>query len=121
MQYVEITLDPGEACIAEAGSFLYMEPGIQMQTVFGDGSAQSAAGGFMGKRLSAGKRVISGESLFTTVFTNAAGARQKVAFASPYPGKIIAVDLRRHGGRLLCEKDAFLCAAKGISVGLAFQ
>lgn len=121
MQYVEITLDPGESCIAEAGSFLYMEPGIQMATVFGDGSAQSDAGGFMGKLLSAGKRVISGESLFTTVFTNSGSGRQKVAFASPYPGKIIPVDLRRHGGRLLCEKDAFLCAAKGISVGLAFQ
>ena len=120
MQYVEVTLDPGEACIAEAGAFLYMDPGIQMETVFGDGSGQEG-GGFMGKLLSAGKRVITGESLFMTVFGNAAGTRQKVAFAAPYPGKIIPLDLRQHGGRILCEKDAFLCAAKGISVGIAFN
>ena len=120
MQYVEITLDPGEACIAEAGAFMYMEPGIQLQTIFGDGSAQDQ-GGFMGKLLSAGKRVLTGESLFMTVFGNGAGTRQKVAFAAAYPGKIIPIDLRQHGGRLLCEKDAFLCAAKGISVGIAFN
>jgi uncharacterized protein (TIGR00266 family) len=120
MQYVEITLDPGEACIAEAGAFMYMDPGIQMQTIFGDGSGQEG-GGFMGKLLSAGKRMVTGESLFMTMFGNSAGNRQKVAFASPYPGKIIPIDLRRHGGRVLCEKDAFLCAAKGISVGIAFQ
>jgi uncharacterized protein (TIGR00266 family) len=124
MQYVEITLDPGEACIAEAGAFMYMDPGIQMETIFGDGSGQDAGGGLMGKLLSAGKRVLTGESLFMTVFGNpsgTAGGRQKVAFASPYPGKIVALDLRRHGGRVLCEKDSFLCAAKGISVGIAFQ
>jgi uncharacterized protein (TIGR00266 family) len=121
MQYVEITLDPGEACIAEAGAFMYMDPGIQMETIFGDGSGQDQGGGFMGKLLSAGKRVITGESLFMTVFGNSAGGRQKVAFASPYPGKIIALDLRRHNGRILCEKDSFLCAAKGIAVGIAFQ
>jgi uncharacterized protein (TIGR00266 family) len=120
MQYVEITLDPGEACVAEAGSFMYMEPGIQMQTIFGDGSGQEGSG-IMGKLLTAGKRVLTGESLFMTVFSNAAGGRQKVAFASPYPGKIVALDLKQHGGRILCEKDAFLCAAKGISVGIAFQ
>lgn len=120
MQYVEITLDPGEACIAEAGAFLYMDTGIQMETVFGDGSGQQG-GGFMDKLLSAGKRVITGESLFMTVFGNTAGMRQKVAFAAPYPGKIIPLDLRQHGGRILCEKDAFLCAAKGISVGIAFN
>ena len=123
MQYVEVTLDPGEACVAEAGAFMYMDPGIQMETVFGDGSEQAGAagGGFMGKLLSAGKRMVTGESLFMTVFGNSAGTRQKVAFAAPYPGKIIAIDLKQHGGRILCEKDAFLCAARGISVGIAFQ
>ncbi len=120
MQYVEITLDPGEACIAEAGAFLYMEPGIQMQTIFGDGSGQDQ-GGFMGKLLSAGKRVLTGESLFMTLFGNGGTGRQKVAFAAPYPGKIVPLDLRQHGGRMLCEKDAFLCAAKGISVGIALN
>lgn len=120
MQYLEITLDPGEACIAEAGAFMYMDPGIQMETIFGDGSQQDT-GGFMGKVLSAGKRMITGESLFMTVFGNSAGTRQKVAFASPYPGKIVPVDLKQHGGLVLCEKDAFLCAAKGISVGIALN
>jgi uncharacterized protein (TIGR00266 family) len=121
MQFVEITLDPGEQCIAEAGAFMYMDPGIQMQTIFGDGSAQAEGGGLMGKLLSAGKRVLTGESLFMTLFNNGAAVRQKVAFASPYPGKIIALDLKQHGGRVLCEKDSFLCAARGISVGIAFQ
>lgn len=121
MQYVEITLDPGEACVAEAGAFMFMDPGIQMETIFGDGSGQDAGGGFMGKLLTAGKRVLTGESLFMTVFSNTAGGRQKVAFASPYPGKIVPLDLKQHGGRILCEKDAFLCAAKGIAVGIAFQ
>ncbi|HVR96616.1 MAG TPA: TIGR00266 family protein [Thermoanaerobaculia bacterium] len=120
MQYVEITLDPGEACIAEAGAFMYMDPGIQMQTIFGDGSGQEGSG-FMGKLLTAGKRLVTGESLFMTLFENSAGGRQKVAFASPYPGKVVALDLRQHSGRVICEKDAFLCAAKGISVGIAFQ
>ncbi|HEX9945595.1 MAG TPA: TIGR00266 family protein [Thermoanaerobaculia bacterium] len=120
MQYVEITLDPGEACIAEAGAFLYMEPGIQMQTIFGDGSGQEQAG-LMGKLFSAGKRVLTGESLFMTLFGNSGPGRQKVAFAAPYPGKIVPLDLRQHGGRILCEKDAFLCAAKGISVGIALN
>ena len=96
-----------------------MDPGIQMETVFGDGSKGS--GGFMDKLFSAGKRLLTGESLFMTVFGNAGPGRQKVAFASPYPGKIIPVDLRQHGGSLLCQKDAFLCAAKGISVGVEFN
>lgn len=121
MQYVEVTLDPGEACIAEAGAFMYMDPGIQMETIFGDGSEQSQQGGFMGKLLSAGKRMVTGESLFMTVFGNTAGTRQKVAFASPYPGKIVPIDLKQHGGTVLCEKDAFLCAARGISVGIALN
>ena len=120
MQYVEITLDPGEACVAEAGAFFYMDPGIVMETIFGDGSGQGG-GGFMDKLLSAGKRVLTGESLFMTLFGNQAGQRQRVAFAAPYPGKIVPVDLRQHGGRVLCQKDAFLCAARGIAVGIAFQ
>jgi uncharacterized protein (TIGR00266 family) len=121
MQFVEIALDPNEACIAEAGAFFYMDPGIQMETIFGDGSAAASGGGFMGKLLSAGKRVLTGESLFMTVFSNTGGRRQKVAFASPYPGRIVALDLKQLGGTMLCQKDAFLCAAKGIAVGIAFQ
>jgi uncharacterized protein (TIGR00266 family) len=97
-----------------------MEPGIQMQTIFGDGSGQDQ-GGLMGKLFSAGKRVLTGESLFMTVFSNNGPGRQKVAFAAPYPGKIVPLDLRQHGGRILCEKDAFLCAARGISVGIALN
>ena len=120
MQFVEITLDPQEACIAEAGAFMYMDPGIEMQTIFGDGSKSS--GGVMDKLFSAGKRVLTGESLFMTLFANMRGSgRQKVAFASPYPGKIIPLDLAKLGGTMLCQKDSFLCAAKGISVGIAFQ
>lgn len=121
MQFVEITLDPGEACVAEAGSFFYMDPGVDMQTIFGDGSAQSQQSGFMGKLMSAGKRLLTGESLFMTVFGNADQQRRKVSFAAPYPGKIVPVDLREYGGTLLCQKDAFLCAAKGIAVGIAFH
>jgi uncharacterized protein (TIGR00266 family) len=120
MQLVEIALDPGEACVAEAGAFLYMESGIEMETIFGDGS-QAQQGGLMGMLMSAGKRVLTGESLFMTVFGNQSNVRRKVAFASPYPGRIIAMDLRALGGTILCQKDAFLCAAKGISVGIAFQ
>lgn len=119
MQYIEITLDPGEAAIAEAGAFMYMEPGIEMQTVFGDGKPMEQ--GFLAKLAQAGKRVLTGESLFMTVYGNKDQQRRKVAFAAPYPGKIIAMDLRALGGTLLCEKDAFLCAARGISVGIAFQ
>jgi uncharacterized protein (TIGR00266 family) len=120
MQYVEVTLDPHEACIAEAGSFMYMGPAIEMETIFGDGSGKGG-GGLMGMLMSAGKRVLTGESLFMTVFANKGGSRQKVAFASPYPGRIVPLDLRQLGGTMLCQKDAFLCAAKGISVGIAFQ
>jgi uncharacterized protein (TIGR00266 family) len=120
MQYVEIVLDPGEAAIAEAGAFFYMDPGIKMETIFGDGSQGAQNQGFMGKLIGGAKRVLTGESLFMTVFGNGARARQKVAFAAPYPGKIIPVDLRQHAGTLLCQKDAFLCAAKGISVGIAW-
>jgi uncharacterized protein (TIGR00266 family) len=121
MQFVEITLDHGEAAVAEAGSFFYMDPGIKMETIFGDGSQQAQQQGFMGKLMSGAKRVLTGESLFMTVFGNAAQQRQKVSFAAPYPGKIIPIDLRQHGGTLLCQKDAFLCAAKGIAVGIAWN
>lgn len=121
MQLVELTLDPGEAAVAEAGAFLYMDPSIQMETIFGDGSHRSKTSGLFDKVLSAGKRIITGESLFMTLFGNAGSTRQKVAFASPYPGRIIPIDLLKHGGSLICQKDSFLCAAKGVSVGIAFQ
>jgi uncharacterized protein (TIGR00266 family) len=120
MQCVEIELDPQETVIAESGSFMYMDDGIQMQTIFGDGSAQNN-GGFFNKILGAGKRLLTGESLFMTAFTHTGYGKAKVAFASPYPGKIIPLDLLRLGGKIICQKDAFLCAAKGASVGIEFQ
>jgi len=119
MQFVEVELDPGEAAIGEAGSMMFMDPGITMDSVFGDGSAQQ--GGFFGKLLGAGKRLITGESLFTTVYTNQAGAKQRVAFAAPYPGKILPMNLRQLGGMLICQKDAFLAGARGVSMGIHFQ
>ena len=119
MQFVEVELDPGEAAIGEAGSMMYMDAGISMDAVFGDGSANQ--GGFLGKLLGAGKRLITGESLFTTIFTNEANLKRKVAFAAPYPGKILSMDLRQFGGTLICQKDAFLCAARGVSLGIAVQ
>jgi len=120
MQFVEVELDPGEAAIGEAGSMMFMDPGISMDSVFGDGSAQQG-GGFFGKLLGAGKRLITGESLFTTVYTNQAAGKQRVAFAAPYPGKILPMNLRQLGGMLICQKDAFLCAARGVSLGIHFQ
>ncbi|KIC96045.1 TIGR00266 family protein [Flavihumibacter solisilvae] len=120
MQYVEVELDPEETAIAESGSFMMMDEGVQMATIFGDGSRQQT-GGFLGKLVSAGKRVLTGESLFMTTFTNVTHGKKKVSFASPYPGKIIALDLLQLGGRIICQKDAFLCAAKGVSVGIALQ
>src|SRR5262249_5421846 len=120
MQFVEITLDPGEAAVSEAGAFFYMDPGIKMETIFGDGSQQSQNAGFWDKLVQGGKRLLTGESLFMTIFGNSGQSRQKVAFAAPYPGKIVPIDLRQYGGTLLCQKDAFLCAAKGISVGIAW-
>ena len=119
MQFVEVELDPGEAAIGEAGSMMYMDAGIGMDAVFGDGSANQ--GGFLGKLLGAGKRLITGESLFTTIFTNESTRKLRLAFAAPYPGKILAMDLRRLGGTLICQKDAFLCAARGVSLGIALQ
>jgi uncharacterized protein (TIGR00266 family) len=119
MQFVEVELDPGEAAIGEAGSLMFMDAGIAMDTVFGDGAPQS--GGFFGKLMSAGKRLVTGESLFTTVYTNQGTGKLRVAFAAPYPGKILPMDLRQLGGTLICQKDAFLCAARGVSLGIAFQ
>jgi uncharacterized protein (TIGR00266 family) len=123
MQFVEVELDPGEAAIGEAGSMFWMDTGITMDTVFGDGSrgAGGSGGGLFDKLLSAGKRLVTGESLFTTVFTNEAPGKKKVAFAAPYPGKIVAMNLRELGGTLICQKDAFLCAARGVALGIAFQ
>jgi uncharacterized protein (TIGR00266 family) len=120
MQFVEVELDPAEAVVAEAGGMMYMEDGIQMQTIFGDGSAQSSGGGLMGALLGAGKRLLTGESLFMTVFQNQGRGKCKVAFGAPYPGKIIPVHLAEVGGDLLAQKDSFLCAAKGVSIGIAF-
>src|SRR5688572_8548886 len=120
MQYVEVTLDPNEMVIAEAGGMMYMTPGIKMETVFGDPSNQQKQG-FLGKLMTAGKRVLTGESLFMTTFTNGSHQRETVAFAAPYPGKILAMDLKQLGGQLICQKDSFLCAARGVSIGIAFQ
>lgn len=120
MQFVEIELDPQESVIAEAGAMMMMDSGISMQTIFGDGS-DSNQGGFMGKIFNAGKRVITGESLFMTAFTNNGFGKQHVAFASPYPGRIIPLDLNQLGGKIICQKDAFLCAAKGVSIGIDFR
>ena len=118
MQFVEIELDPMEAVVAEAGGMMFMEDGIQMETIFGDGSQQNT--GFLGSLLGAGKRLLVGESLFMTVFENRGMGKKKVAFGAPYPGKIIPVHLSQVGGELLAQKDAFLCAAKGVSLGIAF-
>lgn len=120
MQCVEIELDPQETVIAEPGAFMYMDDGIQMETIFGDGSAQQNSG-FMSKLFSAGKRLLTGESMFMTAYTHTTSGKARVAFASPYPGKIVPIDLAQMGGKLICQKDAFLCAAKGVSVGIEFQ
>lgn len=120
MQYVDIELDPGETAMAESGAFMMMDEGIQMQTIFGDGS-QKNSGGIMKKLLNAGKRLITGEGLFMTAFTNVGQGKKRVAFASPYPGKIIPLDLYELGGKVICQKDAFLCAARGVSIGIEFQ
>ncbi len=121
MQFVEVMLDPGESAVAEAGGMMFMTPGIKMETVFGDGSAKQQGSGIMGALLGAGKRLLTGESLFMTVFTNGGSGVHRVAFAAPYPGKILPMDLSKLGGTLICQKDSFLCAAKGVSIGIAFQ
>lgn len=121
MQFVEIELDTNESVVSEAGAMMYMADQIQMETIFGDGSNASQSGGFFDQMLGAGKRLITGEGLFITMFTHTGPGKGKVAFASPYPGKIIPLDLVNYGNRLICQKDAFLCAAKGVSIGVAFQ
>jgi uncharacterized protein (TIGR00266 family) len=119
MQYVEIELDPQEGVIAESGSFMMMDDGIKMETIFGDGSTKNQ--GFLGSILGAGKRILTGESLFMTAFYNNVVGKRKVSFASPYPGKIIPIDLTEFHGKFVCQKDAFLCAAKGVSIGIEFS
>ena len=119
MQFVEIELDPQEGVVAESGSFMMMNDQIQMNTIFGDGSNQEK--GILGKLFSAGKRLLTGESLFMTVFTNQGFGKKKVSFSSPYPGKIIPIDLSEVGGKFICQKDAFLCAAKGVTIGIEFS
>lgn len=119
MQFVAIELDPQEAVVAEAGAMMYMEEGVQLETIFGDGSQQNS--GFFGSLMSAGKRLLTGESLFMTVFHNEGAGKRRVAFGAPYPGKILPIQLSELGGEVICQKDSFLCAAKGVSIGIAFQ
>ena len=120
MQFVEIQLDPHESVVAEAGAMMMMSSSIQMETIFGDGTPNNSSGGFMNKLFGAGKRILTGESLFMTMFTNLGIGKQSVCFAAPYPGKIIPMDLSKLDGKIICQKDAFLCAAKGVSVGIDF-
>ena len=119
MQCVEIELDPQETVIAEPGAFMYMDGGIEMTTLFGDGSKQNNS--ILDKLFGAGKRLLTGESMFMTAYTHTSFGKARVAFASPYPGKIIPLDLSQYGGKIICQKDAFLCAAKGVSIGIEFQ
>ncbi|MDB5388755.1 MAG: hypothetical protein JWM11_4401 [Planctomycetaceae bacterium] len=120
MQFAEVTLDPGEMAIAEAGAMMYMTEQIKMEAVFGDPSAEQKQG-FFGKVMTAGKRILTGESLFMTTFTNIGKQREQVAFASPYPGKIVPLHLDELGGEIICQKDSFLCAARGVQIGVAFN
>ena len=119
MQFVEIELDPQEGVVAEAGTFMMMDDNIKMNTILGDGSNQET--GLLGKIFSTGKRILTGESLFMTVFTNDGFGKKQISFASPYPGKIVPIDLTEFGGKFICQKDAFLCAAKGVSIGIEFS
>jgi len=121
MQFVEIELDPGESAVAEAGAMMYKDTSVNLDTVFGDGSHNDNIGGFMDKLLGAGKRLITGESLFTTVFTHQGSGKAHVAFGAPFPGNIIPITLPNVNGVLICQKDSFLCAAKGVSIGVHFQ
>ena len=120
LQFVEIELDPGESAVAEAGALVWKDASVGMATVFGDGSGDSG-GGFMGKLLGAGKRLVTGESLFTTVFTQQGQGKARVAFSAPVPGAILPIKLSEMGGTLICQKDSFLAAAKGVSIGVQFQ
>jgi uncharacterized protein (TIGR00266 family) len=119
MQYVEVELDPHEATVAEAGGMMYMDDGVEMETIFGDGSAQQS--GFLGALVGAGRRLLTGESLFMTVFLNKTSQKKRVAFGAPYPGKIVPIHLADIGGEFITQKDSFLAAAKGVSIGIAFQ
>jgi uncharacterized protein (TIGR00266 family) len=121
MQFVEIELDPGESAVAEAGAMMFKDAHVAMETIFGDGSLASQQGGIMGKLMGAGKRLLTGESLFITQFTHQGQGKARVAFAAPYPGKIIPLRLSELGGTLICQKDSFLVGAKGVSIGIAFQ
>ncbi|MGD8561735.1 MAG: TIGR00266 family protein [Desulfarculaceae bacterium] len=122
MQFVEVELDPGESAVAEAGGMLYMTSGISMQTIFGDGRGGEQGSGLMDKLLGAGKRLLTGESLFMTIFTHSGSSgKEQVAFAAPYAGKIIPLHLDELGGEIICQKDAFLCAARGVALEIAFQ
>lgn len=121
MQFVEVELDPGESVVAEAGAMMYKDPSIQMDTVFGDGSSRNSGGGFLDKLVGAGKRLVTGESLFITIFTHRGQGKARAAYAAPYPGNIIPIHLSQIGGKLVCQKDSFLCAAKGVSIGIHFQ
>ncbi len=118
LQCVEIELDPQETVIAEPGSFMMMTEGIEMETMFGDGSNQ---GGFMGKLFTAGKRMLTGENLFMTAYTKVSQQKRQITFAGPYTEKIIPMELSKLGGKIICQKDSFLCAAKGVDIGIEFQ
>ena len=118
MQFVEVELDPGESVIAEAGSMMYMDNAIEMTTTFGDGAEEL---GFLDSLVGAGKRLLSGENLFMTIFSHTGQGKQCVAFSAPYPGKIVPMNLAEMGGEIICQKDAFLCAAKGVSIDIVFQ
>ncbi|HCF24105.1 MULTISPECIES: TIGR00266 family protein [unclassified Novosphingobium] len=119
LQFLEIELDPGESAVAEAGAMVWKDAAVQMSTVFGDG--RGAEGGFMGKLLGAGKRLVTGESLFTTVYTHTGSGKARVAFSAPVPGAILPIKLDQIGGTLICQKDSFLAAAKGVEIGIHFQ
>ena len=121
MPFVEVELDPGESAIAEAGALMYKDAAVNMDTVFGDGSRNAAGGGVMGAIFAGAKRVVTGESLFTTVYTHAGQGKARVAFAAPYPGTVLPLRLSEHGGRIICQKDSFLAGARGVSLGIHFQ
>ncbi|MCI0654230.1 MAG: TIGR00266 family protein [Methylococcaceae bacterium] len=120
MQFVEVELDPGESAVAEAGAMMYKTAGVKMETFFGDGSG-TPGGGIMERLLGAGKRLLTNESLFITVFTQDQAGKGRVAFGAPFPGTILALKLSDYGGRLICQKDSFLAAAKGVQIGIQFQ
>ncbi|WP_369039865.1 TIGR00266 family protein [Stenotrophomonas maltophilia] len=121
MQFVEIELDAGEGAVAEAGALMFKDASVQMETVFGGGARGGPGSGLMDKVMAAGKRVLTGESLFATVYTQTGAGRGKVAFAAPYPGTVLAMKLDQHGGRLVCQKDSFLAGARGVQIGVQFQ